>query len=92
MKAGKENEASLLPGNMTDSAFIELWAAITEVVVMYSPRWIGARATCSPIVRALDTASCRTGRATELPPKTAWSTANDVTLAALVAIPLATEN
>jgi len=65
---------------------------MTEVVVMYSPRYIGARVHCSATEMTLLTARCRTGLVTGVPPKTAWSMAKLVMLAAVVAMPRATEN
>jgi len=66
-----EKEASLLPGNMTESTLIELCAAMSDVEVIYSLRNIGARVICSAREKAVDTAPLRTGLATVLPPKMA---------------------
>ena len=59
-----ENDASLLPGNITERTLIELCAAIREVDVMYSLRCIGTRVICSAIVRTVETAAPKTGRVT----------------------------
>ena len=92
MNEASEKEASLLPGNMTERTFIELWAARREVEVMYSLRWIGASVICSAIVRTVWTARPNTGRVTVVPPKRARSRTVVVKPTAVVAIPLATEN
>jgi len=78
IKDTREKLASLLPGNMTESMLMELWAAMREVDVMYSEKRIGASASCSAKSKTECTAEPATGRRTVLPPKRAWSTTDDV--------------
>lgn len=59
MKDANENEASLLPGNITERTLIELCAAMRDVVVMYSLRWIGASVICSASEMTVRTAPPR---------------------------------
>ena len=92
MNDASENDASLLPGNMTERTFTELWAARREVEVMYSLRWMGASVICSAMVRNVCTARPNTGRVTVVPPNKARSRTVVVTPTAVVATPLAREN
>lgn len=71
MNEARENEASLLPGKITESTLIELCAAMSDVEVTYSLRNIGASVSCSASEMTVDTAPPRTGRVTVLPPKMA---------------------
>jgi hypothetical protein len=71
MKEAKEKLASLLPGKMTDRTLIELCAAMREVEVRYSDKWIGASTSCSANVKAEWTAEPATGPRTGPPPKKA---------------------
>jgi hypothetical protein len=69
MNDAKEKDASLLPGMMTESTFIELCAAMRDVDVTYSPRKIGASTTCSARDITLDIAHLKMGVVTVVPPK-----------------------
>lgn len=71
MNDASENDASLLPGNITDRTLIELCAAMRDVEVTYSLRNIGARVIRSASERTVVTAPPTTGLVTVLPPKTA---------------------
>jgi len=92
MNEASENEASLLPGNITERTLIELCAAMSEVEVMYSPKKMGARVICSASLSTVDTAPPTTGLVTVLPPKSAWSTTAVVIPIAVVAMPRVIEN
>jgi hypothetical protein len=71
MKDAREKDASLLPGNMTDRTLIELWAAKRDPDVIYSPKFNGARVSCSAKVIAVATAPPITRLDTPLPPNKA---------------------
>lgn len=92
MKEASENDASLLPGNITERTLIELCAAIRDVEVIYSLRCIGASVICSASARAVETAPPMRGLVTVLPPNRAWSTTAVVIPTAAVAIPRVTAN
>jgi hypothetical protein len=78
MKEARLKEASDEPGNMRERRLMEEWAARREVEVMYSPKWMGARVSCSAKEMTVER------EVTELPPKRAWST--------VAATPRVTEN
>lgn len=92
IKEAREKDASLLPGNITLSTLIELWAAIRYVEVRYSDRKMGASANCSARVRAVDTAPPTAGRVSGAPPNKAWSTRDVVRPTAVVVTNLVIEN
>ena len=92
MNEAKENEASLLPGKMTERTLMELCAAISDVDVTYSLRKMGASVNCSAKDMAEDTTPLTIGRVMVLPPKKAWSTTVVVMPTAVPAMPRVTAN
>ena len=92
MKEARLKEASDEPGNMTERTLIEEWAARRDVEVMYSPKWMGARVSCSAREMTVDTAPRKRGDVTVLPPKKVWSIVVEVTAAMAEAIPRVIEN
>jgi hypothetical protein len=88
MKEARLKEASEEPGNMRERRLMDEWAARREVEVMYSPKWMGARVSCSAKEMMVERVARRTGEVRELPPKRAWSTV----AATVEATPRVTEN